>query len=395
MTGATGDRVGTRVAAARKVRGWTQAKLAATAHVSVSLVSQVERGVVPASPSFVAAVAHALGMTVADLYDQPAPKWGIERAHVSDLETAVLEGWDGPPGFLTSTTAVLTDVQRLQRISRYDDSSALLPDLLRALHTAAHEAPAGSAEEAHVQLAAAYSCALYCLHRLGSPLTGLAAERYEAAAAHAGDPLLGAVATASRQVALLHRGAYRAGRQVLGRAMHSIGDAEDSAATLAVRGSIHLQAAMVEARAGDRQQSDAHIDEARDVARFVPPVDYAETDYYDTAFSATNVDFHAVAAAVELGDSSTALVRADAAEVSDETMRSRLGHHHIDLAGAWLLHGDRDNALNQLTVARGITPQQTRYHPQVREIISAIATADRRRTESLSRFARWAGVGIA
>jgi len=393
---APSERVGIRVAVARKVRGWTQATLAGKAHVSASLVSQVERGAVPASPAFVAASAQALGMTVADLYDQPAPKWGIERAHVTELETAVLEGEDGAASHLENEAeAVLARVAWLQRLSRYDESSAVLPDLLRALHAAAAEAPSWHAEAAHAQLAAAYSCALYCLHRLGSPLTGMAAERYETAAASAGDPLLAAVATASRSVALLHRGAYGAGRQVVVRALRSIEDTRDDAFTLAVRGSTHLQLAMIAARSGDRQQSDSHIDAARDAARFVPPVDYQQTDYYDTAFSAINVEFHAVAAAVELGDSATALQRGTTLAVPPGTMRSRLGHHHIDLAGAWLLHGDRDSALAQLNLAREITPQQTRYHPQVRETVAAIAVADRRRTDSLARFARWAGVAIA
>lgn len=73
-------------------------------------------------------------------------------------------------------------------------------------------------------------------------------------------------------------------------------------------------------------------------------------------------------------------------------MRSRRGHHHIDMAAAWLLHGDRDRAFEQLHQAREVTPQQTRYHPQVREIVGAIAEADRRRTDSLSGFARWVGI---
>jgi hypothetical protein len=73
-------------------------------------------------------------------------------------------------------------------------------------------------------------------------------------------------------------------------------------------------------------------------------------------------------------------------------MRSRRGHHHIDMAAAWLQHGDRDRAFDQLNLARELTPQQTRYHPQVRELVSTIAQTDRRRTDSLSNFARWVGI---
>ena len=54
------DRVGARVKVLRTLMGLTQEALARRANVSTSLVSQVERGVSPASPGFVAAVARAL-----------------------------------------------------------------------------------------------------------------------------------------------------------------------------------------------------------------------------------------------------------------------------------------------------------------------------------------------
>ncbi|MGH3849143.1 MAG: helix-turn-helix domain-containing protein, partial [Pseudonocardiaceae bacterium] len=68
--------VGYRLARQRKLAGLTQQQLAARSHVSASLISQVERGVVPASPGFTAAVASGLGVEVEDLYAQP-PGAGI------------------------------------------------------------------------------------------------------------------------------------------------------------------------------------------------------------------------------------------------------------------------------------------------------------------------------
>lgn len=62
--------VGQRVALQRKLAGFTQYQLADRAHVSKSLVSQVERGAVPASPAFTATVARALGIDVETLYGQ-------------------------------------------------------------------------------------------------------------------------------------------------------------------------------------------------------------------------------------------------------------------------------------------------------------------------------------
>ncbi|HEU0088260.1 MAG TPA: helix-turn-helix transcriptional regulator [Pseudonocardiaceae bacterium] len=63
--------VGHRLARARKLAGLTQHQLAARAHVSKSLISQVERGVVPASPAFTAAVARGLGLEPQALTGEP------------------------------------------------------------------------------------------------------------------------------------------------------------------------------------------------------------------------------------------------------------------------------------------------------------------------------------
>lgn len=52
--------VGKRVRTDRMLAGMSQADLAREAHVSVSLVKQVEQGRVPASPAFIASVSAAL-----------------------------------------------------------------------------------------------------------------------------------------------------------------------------------------------------------------------------------------------------------------------------------------------------------------------------------------------
>ncbi len=76
------------------------------------------------------------------------------------------------------------------------------------------------------------------------------------------------------------------------------------------------------------------------------------------------------------------------------TTRSRVGHHHVDLARAWLLHGNRDRAFESLHTAREVAPQLTRYHPQVRETLVVLAEHGRRGTDSLAGFARCAGVRL-
>lgn len=207
-----GAGVSAKVKAARKlVPNLTQAAPADRMHVSVSLVRAVEQGRAPASPSFVAAAAKALRVTVYDLYDQPTPRFGEERAHIAELETAIMAGFalatDHPHEPLETLAAQVTEIQRLQRRSKYDRSSLAMPDLLAQLHTAASQATGGEAEQAHRLLTMLYECALICLHRLGSPLAGQAAERAAAAADQSGDPLLAALTRVEVGLPLMHRGA--------------------------------------------------------------------------------------------------------------------------------------------------------------------------------------------
>ena len=63
-------------------------------------------------------------------------------------------------------------------------------------------------------------------------------------------------------------------------------------------------------------------------------------------------------------------------------------------ARAWFLYGGQDRTLSELNAARRIAPLNTRHHPAVRETVLALAEPDRRSTESLAGFARWAGIGI-
>lgn len=316
---------------------------------------------------------------------------------MAELETAVMEGPDAVPGDgpvldLEALSARLDRVAVLQRRSRYQESSRLLPELIRQLHRAAAAATEGYASErAHERLAFAYSCALYCLHRLGSPVTARAAERGLVAAPRSDDPLLVAFADTNRAVPLVYRGSYPVAKRVIARARAAAESEPGEPAAFAVRGAMHLRSAIVAARRHDTPTAEQHLAEARDLARRVPDLG-ADADHYDTGFSATNVEFHAVAAAVELGDGTTAVGRGVELVVSDTVVRSRRGHHHIDMAVAWLLHGDRDRAFDQLNLARELTPQQTRYHPRVRELVSTIARTDRRRTDSLTGFARWIGL---
>lgn len=379
--------VGRRVASERKLAGLTQDQLAARAHVSVSLVRHVEQGTKPASPAFVAQAAKALRVSVPELYGQITPRPDVERAHVADLETTVMAGVAPadvePMDTLKQLAARVEEVAELQRHGRYDLSSGLLLGLLEDLHgaTEAFGSPAATL------LSRGYVLTSLCLHRLGSPVAAQAGERGATAARQGNDPLLAGVADVELGMRVLHRGAYAAADRLAARGRAVVEDLPATVETLSVRGHTHLSAAITAARAGDSSSSSAHLAEAAACAAHVPD----GLDLYDTAFGPSNLIMHSVAAAVEMGDGPTALER-DAP--LGAVIPSRRAHHHVDMARASLLHGDRDLTLEHLQAARAAAPQVTRHHPQVAETLRVLAESDRRRTDSLAGFARWAGVTV-
>ncbi|MGB8201381.1 MAG: XRE family transcriptional regulator, partial [Pseudonocardiaceae bacterium] len=117
-----------------------------------------------------------------------------------------------------------------------------------------------------------------------------------------------------------------------------------------------------------------------------------EADFYATRFGPTNVTIHEVAVPMELDDGTTAVTRAAKVTLPARTPPCRVGHYWIDLARAWLLHGDRSRTLDSLQQARRIAPQLTRYHPQVHETVHVLAVRDARSTTSLRHFAAWCGI---
>ncbi|GDY68408.1 hypothetical protein SAV14893_078010 [Streptomyces avermitilis] len=64
---------------------------------------------------------------------------------------------------------------------------------------------------------------------------------------------------------------------------------------------------------------------------------------------------------------------------------SRRGHHHMDLARAWLWDGNHDKSLKELEKAELIAPQLVRHHPIARSTLRSIVYADRATTREKLR----------
>lgn len=393
--------VGERVRSARKIVGLTQLQLANRAHMSLSLVKKVEQGTTPASPAFIAACARALGLGVAELTNQPYPIHDRDEHRVHSVIPALrreIAAYLLPPtsGVAPRPVCELAEAVRhasgLRQSASLDQLGAELPALLAELRAAAHHYEGAERERVYGLLAEAYAAAGQVAYKLGyADLSSLTTERVEWAAAHSGDQLAMAAADFYRAGELIATAEWRGALDYLDTARAAIADrlrTQDEAA-LAMHGVLHMKSGLAAARAGEADLSDAHLSEAQHAARYVT----RGSDYYRLAFDADSANIWAVGLAVERRDGTEAVKRAASIEpFSPTTPRERVGHHWIDLARGFQLHGDRTASLEALYRARRICPLQTRYHPQVRETVATLAETDRRRTDSLAGFARWIGL---
>jgi len=400
---ADGERIGARVAAMRKTRGWGGRELARRAQVSYSLLTKVESGAVPASPAFVGAVARALRVDVTRITGQPYedPGSGVValQATVDPLRRALLaydlpQELEVPPRPAKELRTDVTAVSLLGRHARYLELGRRLPGLLAELQAAIANARDADRPQLYGLLAEAYGGVSGLAHQLGYvDLRALALDRIEWASRLCGDPLRVARTQWSRGATLLGVAAYDQGLALMERTRAGLGADVGGMdeAKRSVYGSLHLRSAVLAARAGRRQDADSHLAEARDIAATVRE----GANHYGMEFGPANVGIHEVSAAVEMADGTLAVSRAAAVEGAGYLTvlpPVRRGKNGIEVARGWLYHGDRRRALRALEAARRVSPQQVRYHPMVRETVRAIAHAETRPTEELRSFAAWLGI---
>ena len=289
--------------------------------------------------------------------------------------------------------AAVAHVSALRHSAALDAMGAALPGLLAELRAATYQHSGHDRDRVYGLLAEAYAAAGQVAWKLGySDLSSLTTERVEWAARESGDPLAIAAGDFYRAGELIATAEWRGALAFLDNARDRITDHlhGDDEAAVAMHGVLHLKSGLAAARAGDTVTSDAHLAEARQAARHVTP----GSDHYRLAFDVDSVNIWSVGLAVERRDGTEAVKRAENLRFAPTTPRERIGHHWIDLARGHQLHGDRERSLVALQLARQTSPQQTRYHPQVRETVVTLAEHDRRRSDSLAGFARWAGIHL-
>ncbi|MER6050040.1 helix-turn-helix transcriptional regulator [Streptomyces sp. NPDC001793] len=387
------EHTGARVAHARKLRQLTQRELSDLSHVSYSTLTKLEQGVLPASPSVVGALARALSVPVTELTGQPY----LEELRQDQLDGLInpireaLNVYDlGPdpdvtPRSIEALEAHSEKLCAMVRATNIKQVAAELPGLIHEATTTAHTAPV---DRNWQLLASTYRTAYDVTTKLGfADLCTVALDRMDWAAQRASDPVLSGMRQYLRALAYLRASDYRTGNRLIRLGMATLEQAEPGRVLDAVTGQLHLGAAVLAGRDKDKDAAEGHLNEAERIAKRTGP---AEQIHW-LSFGPTNVGAHRVSVLAELDLYPEAVHAAQDITVPDGWPPSRLAHHHTEVARAQMWTGRTDAAFKSLLKARKLAPQQTRYHPTVRETYAGLEAAKRRMPDSFSNYGSWLG----
>lgn len=388
------EHTGVRLARARKDRKLTQRELSELSHVSYSTVTKVEQGVMAASPQVIGALARALSVPTTDLTGQPY----LEELRKDQLDGLIepirqaLDVYDlGPdpditPRPLNMLTTASEKLCALVRATNIKQAASSLPSLIQETTTAAHSNPS---DDAWRTLASMYRTAYDVATKLGYvDLCMVALDRMEWAAQRASDPLLSSMRQYMRALSHLRLGQYGTGSRLIRLGLSTADQAGACRERNVVTGQLHLGGAVIAARAQDEDAANGYLAEAERLAKITGP---AERVHW-LSFGPTNVKVHRVSVLTELDQYPEAVRSADKLKLPEAWPKSRVAHHHAEVARALLWSGQTKAAFGELQEARRIAPQQTRYNPQVRETMTALSAARRAVPNSFSNFAAWIGM---
>lgn len=385
---------GARIANQRKLAGLTQRGLADLIPYSYSLLRHVETGHKNASPDLVSAVAHALHIDVTALTGQPYVT-ELQQDRLAELIRPIRESLDlydlGDNPDLTvrrssELAAAANDLCRRVRATHLNEAARALPRLIAELTAASYRSPSSELWQA---LGSTYRTAHDISTKLGFfDLSTIALDRMAWAADRASDPLLAAVRQYMRALVYFREGEHTIGLRLIGRG-HSIAtEAEESTASLAVAGQLHLGATVIAARARDTEAVKLHLAEAERHAKHTGEAG----EVHWLSFGPANVAAHELSANVELRRYGKALEKARKVKLPNGWAMSRRAHVYIDRARSEMETGRTDAALESLVKARKMAPQQTRYHPGARETIKGLVHQRRRTPDTLDSMAAWIGL---
>jgi transcriptional regulator with XRE-family HTH domain len=387
------EHTGKRIARARKTRRLTQQELADRSAVSYSTLTKVEQGAMPASPSVIGALARALSVPVSELTGQPYME-ELRHDQLDGLIQPIRDALDiydlGPDPEVAPRTLdeLHGDAERLCALVRATDlktAAAELPTLIHEATAAAYEA---GTDRGWQILASTYRTAYDVTTKLGyTDLCTVALDRVEWAAQRGSDAVLSGMRQYMRALVYLRAAQYGTGQRLIRMGMSTMEQAATSRGRDVVTGQLHLGAAVLAARSKDGDAADGHLAEAERIAKRTGEA--IETHWL--AFGPANVGVHRVSTLAERDLYPEAVAAAKGLTLPEDWPPSRLAHHHAEVARAQLWMGRTEDSFKSLRKARQVAPQQTRYHPMVRETYAGLMHARRQVSESFTGFGAWLG----
>ncbi|WP_327230595.1 helix-turn-helix transcriptional regulator [Streptomyces murinus] len=396
------EEIGRRARRARLRLGMTQADLAAALGKTQGWVSKMERGLIELDRvGLLNRLASELHIHPNDLIGRPyssSPaenQWQVAAAAI----TRELRRYDLAPVFAGTPRPARRLWQETARLHRLRDAAAnvaimqVLPDLFREARALAEVSTGHEREEAFAIYAVCCKFAHTAAHALGHPeLVAMACERAAWSARQSADPVMPAVADWMRVWDMWATADWDDAIALSDKAIRSVQQSYDQGEPLALRawGSLQLRAAVSAARAGHSAEAEDRISHARTAADRMAAYDGPPVyDRHSLTFSPGNVQIHAISVALEMHEQHKALTinRRTSPTLVDSLPNSRRGHHHMDLARAWLWDGNRDEALKELEKGERFAPQLVRNHPIARSTLRSIVYAERATTrEKLRRM---------
>ncbi|MCJ1677058.1 helix-turn-helix domain-containing protein [Streptomyces sp. APSN-46.1] len=393
------EEIGGRIRRRRLAMGLTQSDLGTALGHSQGWVSKVEKGLIELDrAAVISRMASALHCHPNDLIRRPyetdssASRWQ-QHAHLISRE---LRRYDLPPVFEGTPRPAAELWQETVRLGRLRDAAAhsavlaVIPDLLRETRALTETADGHEREQAWGMYAVLCKCTHTAARDLGhAELTALACERAVWAADLSGDPLMRTVAAGTRVSSMWSADDYADALALSDQSLSWTQDAYEARDPMALRvwGAAQLRAAVSAARAGQRDETQTRLGYAREAADRMDALPSQPFDPYSLNFSSGNVTLHEIAMDVEMGDHVGALEKnrtADQAQIA-AMPNSRRGHHHMDLARAYMWENRRDKAFEELTKAEKAAKELVTNHPMARATLRKILHAERTATREAQR----------
>ncbi len=395
--------LGKRIAAFRKLRGWTQAGLAQRLNRSTSWVTKIERGERRVdSMSVLLELARALSVPVYQLtghggqhHKPDAADHGALRLRMVLDRSASLRPSGEPPRSASFLAAEAASLRLLYNVSdrRFSASIPLLADLIEEARAASRYHDEAERRVAQTALANLYRLASLDLRRRGDyGRARLAIDRALLTAEDVGHEFLIASVNATLTVQLMMQGDSEDGVALASDTIDMLrryrGAADDPISYSVINGALNLYAAQAAARAGDAAEAAALLK----VAAGTAAESGVDRERYCLIFGPTNMSIQKIGMYVDSRRPHDATREAARVNADQAGSVSRGCYHHLHLARAYGMLGNDDAVLDALMAARSIAPGFVRHDPLARDQVRDLIRHRRSPDERLRSLAKYMAV---